>query len=379
MAEATLGTTVADVSAEYSSSKDTSTPGGAALAQAEKNGFSTSDQALRLIAQVVAAAAAAAGCSAVGLGVAAPLCAWVGGKLGGAVYDGIKSLVGSIFGAGEAKKEIARRQKALQANAAKMEVDFAYGTMVDALGALENAVVVLHSQLFPDALKLTSQQVRQMFKAAGLELASDYMGVDLPADDTRPQRYSDICRSGTASPDGLDVPRFPYTMLVMDNRYATRLQTKCSGAEYEAARNALSDDDALARYPQIQAAIDAWMTKLQEAAKTVTGALINLSSNREIQDLLAQAKTLRESNAALAANKDLLIRELTRRKEYEAYYLQAKRDAALKRVAAEAQRSEEFTKALTATQHTVRNLMLLAGGILVASTIAAVVVSRRNQ
>lgn len=374
-----IETSVSDVSAEYSSAKDTSTPGGAALAQAEKNDFSTSEESLRLIAQVAAAAAGAAGCAAVGLGVAAPLCAWVGSKLGGAIFDGIASVCKSLFGSDEAEKEIARRQKFGQAQGIQSEMEFMIGRMSEALGSVDNAIVVLHTNLFPDAPKISVQKARQMLKAAGLNLQPTYVGADLPMDDNFHDRYWERCRSGAAPADGLDVPHFPRVMITQNEKFISSLSTKCSSTEYQAALRKLTDDDVINRYPGIQTAVEQWLAKLQETAKTVSAALINLSSRKDIQDLLKQAKELRASNAALAVNNAALADQLMIRKQYEVTYMKLKREAAAKRVQVELQRSEEFSAALTKSQSTTKTLVWLSVGILAATTAAAVVISRRKR
>jgi hypothetical protein len=367
------------VSAGYNSAKDPKTPGGATIAEVEKRGGGTSDADLKAYASAGGGVAAAAVCTAYGASAAAPLCAWVGGKVGGAIYSGVSYLVSAIFGASDAEKEIARRQRSLQASNALAEIDFMDQKNQEALLAVENAIIVLHSQLFPDALPVTSQQTRQMLKGAGLNLVMDYMGLSLPADGTRPQRYRDTCRSGYAVPDGLVAPHLAAAILTQSDQFLTAVGHKCNGQLYNDVRTSISEDEAFARNATCQQAVSAWLLQLQSAAKTVTGSLINLSSNVATQELLAQAKSLRDSNAALAANNALLTAELTFQKEWESKYSIQKRAVAMKRVEAEKKKSEEFTKALTATQDTERKLMIVAGVILLASVGTAVVLSRRKS
>lgn len=71
-------------------------PAAAAEAEALKRGFGTSDADLRAYAGAAGAAAGNAACAALGAPEAGPLCAWVGGKLGGICYDLGKDVVEGI-------------------------------------------------------------------------------------------------------------------------------------------------------------------------------------------------------------------------------------------------------------------------------------------
>ena len=363
--------TESSVSGQYSGASNSDTPGGAMLAEAEKRGYGTSDADLRAYSEAGGGAAAAAGCAAVGAAPAAPICSLIGSKIGSAIYSGCKALVGLFGGSDKVKKELERRAKQLAAAGVKTEIDFATQSMTDTLVAAENGIIVLHSQLFPDAEKLTGQQVRVMLKDAGLYLVQDFVST----------KYGDreLCLAGQASANGLAIPLLPRVIVTKNERFLTLIANNCDGTPYNTALESLSADDILGRYPEVQAAVSAWIDKLVSTTKTVTGAIINLSSNKEIQSLLAESKALRDTNASLATNKDLLLAELTKRMQYQEYYLNLKRQAALKRVEAERQQSEEFLAATTRVRSFERTMFYVAGGILVASTVAAIVVARRRS
>lgn len=76
-------------------------PAAAAEAEALKRGFGTSDADLRAYAGAAGSAAGSAACAALGAAAASPVCAWVGGQLGGICYDLGKDIVegiANIFG-----------------------------------------------------------------------------------------------------------------------------------------------------------------------------------------------------------------------------------------------------------------------------------------
>lgn len=356
----------ADLQAGYESSQDSSTPGGAALKVAKERNFSTSDETLRLIAQAAAAAGAAAGCAVVGLGAAAPLCGWVGAKLGGAVYDGLKSLVGTLFGSDKAKKEIERRRRELDASMKVMSAEMdVYPQVTDLLDSTVSSLIVEHANLFPDAPKLTPLEVKKFLLAAGLPLVPDVTNL------------LEQKRAGTCSPNDLIVPHFHrVTFSGGDAKYATSVAQNC---KLDMKWREVPAADLLARFAKVLDEQAKWVQMIQDTALTVAGSLINLASNAEVQLIVQQSAALRSSNAALEQDKAALYRELERRKQYEDYYLKIKRAAAAKRVAEEQEETERYLAAATANERRDKLLYGIAIGLVVAAAGTAVVISRPKR
>jgi hypothetical protein len=352
-----------EVENEYPSAADPNTPGGAVFQEAAARKFDTSPETMRILAQAGGGAAAVAVCAAYGLSAAAPVCSWVGSKIGGAIYDGAKEVIDYCFGSEEAEKEIARRQKANEATIKEVAIDTLWAETHQQLEAAVSSLVVLHASLFPEALKLARSDVKKMLISAGVGLVPDVTNL-------QQQRQTNTCQA-----NDYIVPHFERVILSGgQQKYATNIAQQC---KIDENWRKVSSDDVIARFPNILAAQLLWTSTLKKGTMKVGSSLINLASSKETQLLIKQAADLRASNASLASDKEALTKALARSKEYEANYTKLKREAAAKRVAAEKQESAQYLADATANERRDKLLIGLAIGSVVAAAATAVVISRR--
>ena len=157
-----------------------------AVATASDGGFDGA--AMRELSETIAGTAAAAACTAYGLGLAAPVCAWAGGEIGGYLYDGFAAL-GSLFSADDTEQ---KREAAHQAGMARrlpgniqaaIEADALFTAQVnraiDAIGATARQFGAL------DVWRARAQWSSQMFFSSptapeyGMNAAGDEMSMTL--------------------------------------------------------------------------------------------------------------------------------------------------------------------------------------------------------
>jgi hypothetical protein len=354
---------------KYKNSQDQSTPGGIAakgvVDLAEAGGDeSKTDAVLEGIVTAACAAAGAAGCTATVVAAPiAPLCGIAGSLLGPTVFKGIKAFVGLFRSSSKKKAYLQRQREEAEKNQKLEDLSSHAGEFRELVDAMEAGVIYQHSQLFPDLPQLTINEVRDLYKTAGLALVWDV------------GHFQDGNADGKCVADSWQYPAIERPILLGDKSYETRV---AHGCKYENL-NVDYRKVAVDKYTEILASYESWIKSVEDTTKIVMAALVNAASNAETQQTVAQLADILRNNAALAADTESLKRELVRRAQYRDTYLRLKREAADKRLAAEKQKIDAFVNQATAVQRTERLLLWTAGGILVSSVVIALLRLRRSR